>query len=101
MPKDNIERAIKKGAAGEGDNYEEIRFEGFAPGGVGVIVEVVTDNHASAPPSNVRTVFGKHGGNMGETGSVSFMFERMGQIAYPLERRLRRQGDGGRHREAG
>jgi YebC/PmpR family DNA-binding regulatory protein len=83
MPKDNIERAIKKGVAGEGDNYEEIRFEGFGVAGVGVIVEVLTDNR-NRTASNVRTVFGKHGGNMGETGSVSFMFERMGQITYPL-----------------
>ena len=82
MPKDNIERAIKKGAAGEGDNYEEIRYEGFGPGGVGLIVEVLTDNRNRAA-ANVRTVFGKNGGNLGETGSVSFMFERVGQIEYP------------------
>ena len=82
MPKDNIERAIKKGAAGETDNMEEIRYEGFGPGGVGVIVEVLTDNHNRAA-SNVRSIFGKHGGNLGETGSVAFMFDRMGQIVYP------------------
>jgi YebC/PmpR family DNA-binding regulatory protein len=82
MPKDNIDRAIKKGAAGETDNMEEIRYEGFGPGGVGVIVEVLTDNRNRAA-ANVRTIFGKNGGNLGETGSVSFMFERLGQIVYP------------------
>jgi YebC/PmpR family DNA-binding regulatory protein len=82
MPKDNIERAIKKGAAGETDNMEEIRYEGFGPGGVGVIVEVLTDNRNRAA-ANVRTIFGKNGGNLGESGSVAFMFDRVGQIAYP------------------
>jgi YebC/PmpR family DNA-binding regulatory protein len=82
MPKDNIERAIKKGAAGETDNLEEIRYEGFGPGGVGVIVEVLTDNRNRAA-ANVRTIFGKNGGNLGENGSVSFMFDRVGQIDYP------------------
>ena len=83
MPRDNIERAIKKGAAGETDNLEEIRYEGFGPGGIGVIVEVLTDNRNRAA-ANVRTVFGKNGGNFGETGSVSFMFEKVGLIVYPL-----------------
>jgi YebC/PmpR family DNA-binding regulatory protein len=82
MPKDNIERAIKKAQGGETDNYEDIRYEGFGPGGVGVIVEVLTDNRNRAA-SSVRTVFGKNGGNLGETGSVAFMFDRLGQIAYP------------------
>ena len=82
MPKDNIDRAIKKGAAGETDNMEEIRYEGFGPGGVGVIVEVLTDNRNRAA-ANVRTIFGKNGGNLGESGSVSFMFDRVGQITYP------------------
>ncbi len=82
MPKDNIDRAIKKGAAGETDNMEEIRYEGFGPGGVGVIIEVLTDNRNRAA-ANVRTIFGKNGGNLGETGSVAFMFERLGQIVYP------------------
>jgi len=82
MPKDNIDRAIKKGAAGEADNMEEIRYEGFGPGGVGVIVEVLTDNRNRAA-ANVRTIFGKNGGNMGESGSVAFMFDRLGQITYP------------------
>ena len=83
MPKDNIDRAIKKAMGGETDSYEDIRYEGFGPGGVGLIVEVLTDNRNRAA-SNVRTVFNKNGGNMGESGSVSFMFERMGQIAYPV-----------------
>ncbi|MFN3229379.1 MAG: YebC/PmpR family DNA-binding transcriptional regulator [Asticcacaulis sp.] len=83
MPKDNIERAIKKGAAGEVDNYEDIRYEGFGPGGIGLIVEVLTDNRNRAA-SNVRSSFTKYGGNLGETGSVSFMFDRLGQVLYPL-----------------
>jgi len=82
MPKDNIDRAIKKGTSGETDNMEDIRYEGFGPGGVGLIVETLTDNRNRAA-ANVRTVFGKNGGNMGETGSVAFMFDRMGQITYP------------------
>ena len=82
MPKDNIERAIKKATSGETDLMEEIRYEGFGPGGVGVIVEVLTDNRNRAA-ANVRTAFGKNGGNLGETGSVSFMFDRVGQIVYP------------------
>ena len=82
MPRENIERAIKKAASGETDSMEEIRYEGFGPGGVGLIVEVLTDNRNRAA-ANVRTIFGKNGGNMGETGSVSFMFDRVGQIAYP------------------
>jgi YebC/PmpR family DNA-binding regulatory protein len=81
MPKDNIERAIKKAQGGEADNYEDIRYEGFGPGGVGLIVEVMTDNRNRAA-SSVRTLFGKNGGNLGETGAVSFMFDRMGEIRY-------------------
>jgi YebC/PmpR family DNA-binding regulatory protein len=82
MPRDNIERAIKKAVGGETDNYEEIRYEGFGPGGVGIIVETLTDNKNRAA-SNVRSTFSKYGGNMGETGSVAFMFDRLGQIVYP------------------
>ncbi len=82
MPKDNIDRAIKKAAGGEADNMEEIRYEGFGPGGVGLIVEVLTDNR-NRSASNVRAAFSKHGGNLGETGSVSFMWDRVGQIVYP------------------
>jgi YebC/PmpR family DNA-binding regulatory protein len=83
MPKDNIDRAIKKATSGDADLMEEIRYEGFAPGGVGLIVEVLTDNRNRAA-ANVRTIFGKNGGNLGETGSVAFMFDRVGQIAYPV-----------------
>jgi YebC/PmpR family DNA-binding regulatory protein len=82
MPKDNIDRAIKKAMGGETDSYEDIRYEGFGPGGAGLIVEVLTDNRNRAA-SNVRTLFGKNGGNMGESGSVSFMFDRVGRIVYP------------------
>jgi len=84
MPKDNIDRAIKKGVAGDADTLEEIRYEGFGPGGVGLIVEVLTDNRNRAA-ANVRSLFSKHGGALGETGSVSFMWERVGQILYPAE----------------
>jgi YebC/PmpR family DNA-binding regulatory protein len=82
MPKDNIDRAIKKALGGEADTMEEIRYEGFAPGGVGLIVEVLTDNRNRAA-ANVRSIFTKAGGNLGETGAVSFMFDRLGEIVYP------------------
>jgi YebC/PmpR family DNA-binding regulatory protein len=82
MPKDNIDRAIKKAMVGETDSFEDIRYEGFGPGGVGLIVEVLTDNRNRAAAS-VRTIFGKNGGNMGESGSVAFMFDRVGEIVYP------------------
>ncbi len=84
MPKDNIERAIKKSQAGEGDNFEEIRYEGFGAGGIGVIVEALTDNR-NRTASEVRSIFSKSGGNLGETGSVSFMFDRVGAIEYPAD----------------
>ena len=82
MPRDNIERAIKKAQGGEADNYEDIRYEGFGPGGIGLIVEVLTDNR-NRTAANVRSTFSKNGGNMGESGSVAFMFDRLGQIIYP------------------
>ena len=82
MPKDNIDRAIRKAQGGEGEAYEEIRYEGYGPGGVAIIVEAMTDNR-NRTASTVRKIFGKHGGNMGETGSVMFMFERKGEIRYP------------------
>ncbi len=81
MPKDNIERAIKKSQGGDADSYEEIRYEGYGPGGVAVIVEAMTDNR-NRTASNVRSTFAKNGGNLGETGSVAFMFDRKGQIVY-------------------
>lgn len=80
MPKDNIERAIQKGAGGgEGTDYEEIRYEGYGPAGVAIIVDVLTDNR-NRSAADIRSIFNKGGGNMGETGSVSFMFDRVGQI---------------------
>lgn len=82
VSKDLIDRAIKKAQGGDAETYEEIRYEGFGPGGVGVIVEVLTDNRNRAA-ANVRSIFAKNGGNLGETGSVSFMFDRVGQIIYP------------------
>ena len=82
VSKDLIDRAIKKAQGGEAETYEDIRYEGFGPGGVGVIVEVLTDNRNRAA-ANVRSIFAKNGGNLGETGSVSFMFDRVGQIVYP------------------
>jgi YebC/PmpR family DNA-binding regulatory protein len=81
MPKDNIERAIKKAIGGEGDNYDEIRYEGYGPGGVAVIVEALTDNRNRAA-SDIRSYFSKSGGNLGETGSVAFMFDRTGVVEY-------------------
>lgn len=84
MPKDNIDRAIKKASGNEAETYEEIRYEGFGPGGVGVIVEVLTDNR-NRTASSVRSTFSKYGGNLGETGSVSFMWDRVGQIVYGPE----------------
>jgi YebC/PmpR family DNA-binding regulatory protein len=84
MPKDNIERAIKKAAGGDSENYEEIRYEGYGPGGVAVIVEALTDNR-NRTASNVRAAFTKAGGAMGESGSVSFMFDRVGEIVYKPE----------------
>lgn len=84
MPKDNIERAIKKSQAGDGENYEEIRYEGFGPGGIGVIVEALTDNK-NRTAGDVRAIFTKNGGNLGETGSVNFMFDRMGSVEFKAE----------------
>ena len=84
MTKDTIERAIKRGAGGEaGTNFEEVRYEGYGPGSVAVIVEALTDNR-NRTASEVRTAFNKHGGNMGESNSVSFMFDRIGAIHYPV-----------------
>ena len=79
MPKDNIDRAIKKAEGGGGENYDEIRYEGYGPGGVAVIVEALTDNK-NRTASEVRAAFSKVGGSLGETGSVGFMFERVGLI---------------------
>ncbi|MHA6325782.1 YebC/PmpR family DNA-binding transcriptional regulator [Roseivivax sp. CAU 1753] len=84
VPKDVIDRAIKKATGGDSEAYEEIRYEGYGPGGVAVIVEAMTDNR-NRTASTVRSTFGKHGGNLGETGSVAFMFERKGEVIYPVD----------------
>lgn len=83
MPKDNIDRAIKKAIGSDGENYDEIRYEGYGPGGVALIVETLTDNR-NRTASNVRSYFSKNGGAMGETNSVGFMFDKVGEITYPL-----------------
>jgi YebC/PmpR family DNA-binding regulatory protein len=82
VPKDNIQRSIDKAAAGDAENYEEIRYEGFGPGGVAIIVEALTDNR-NRTATNVRTIFSKNGGNLGASGSVSHGFDRLGLIEYP------------------
>ncbi len=84
MPKDNIDRAIKKSTNADEANFEEIRYEGFGPAGIGVIVEALTDNRNRAA-SDIRSYFAKSGGNLGETGSVSFMFDRVGCIQYATD----------------
>lgn len=85
MPKDTVDRAIKRGAGGGGDDaYEEVRYEGYGPGGVAVIIEALTDNR-NRTASEVRAAFTKAGGALGETNSVSFLFERVGEITYPAE----------------
>jgi YebC/PmpR family DNA-binding regulatory protein len=83
MPKDTVDRAIRRGSGGEaGAAFEEVRYEGYAPGGVAVIIEAMTDNR-NRTASEVRAAFAKAGGALGETNSVSFMFERIGEISYP------------------
>ena len=84
MPKDNIDRAIKKAIGSDGENYDEIRYEGYGPGGVAVIVETLTDNR-NRTASNVRSYFSKSGGALGETNSVGFMFDKVGEITYPAK----------------
>ncbi len=84
VPKDVIERAIKKAIGGDAESYDEIRYEGYGPNGVAVIVETMTDNK-NRTASTVRSTFSKNGGNLGETGSVGFMFERKGEVIYPAD----------------
>lgn len=84
MPKDNIERAIRKSEGGDAETYENIRYEGYGPGGVAIIVEALTDNR-NRTAGSVRASFSKHGGSLGETGSVAFMFDRVGEIVYAPE----------------
>ncbi len=81
MPKDNIERAIKKSQGGDAENYDEIRYEGYGPGGAALIVEAMTDNR-NRTASDIRSLFTKAGGNLAETGAVSFMFDRIGLVSY-------------------
>ncbi|AHF85526.1 transcriptional regulator [Rhizobium leguminosarum bv. trifolii WSM1689] len=94
MPKDNIDRAIKKAAGADGENYDEVRYEGYGPGGTAIIVEALTDNR-NRTASNVRSSFTKAGGALGETGSVSFSFDHVGEITYKLS-----VGDGDKVMEA-
>lgn len=82
LPKDRIERAISQASNSNADNYEEMRYEGYAPGGIAIIVEALTDNK-NRSASDIRAAFSKYGGNLGETGSVSFMFDHLGCIVYP------------------
>lgn len=84
MPKDNIERAIKKAASGDEGNFDEVRYEGYGPGGTALVVEALTDNR-NRTASNVRAAFSKNGGTLGETGSVAFMFDRVGELLYPAD----------------
>ena len=85
MPRDTLERAIKRGAdPGEGENYEEVRYEGYGPGGVAIIVEALTDNR-NRTAGEIRTAFDKNGGTLGSTNSVAFMFNRVGSISYPAK----------------
>ena len=100
MPKDNIDRAIKKAQGGDAESYEEIRYEGYGPNGVAIIVEAMTDNR-NRTASNIRSTFAKRGGNLGETGSVAFLFDRKGQIVYPAVGRHRGGGAGGGDRGRG
>ena len=81
MPKDNIQRAIDKASKGDGENYEEVRYEGYGPGGIALIVEALTDNR-NRTATNVRTAFAKNGGNLGASGAVSHGFDRLGLIEY-------------------
>ena len=97
MPKDNIERAIKKAPGGDAENYEEIRYEGYGPGGVAVIVEALTDNR-NRTAGEVRATFTKSGGNLAETGAVSFMFDHVGVVEFDAKVGERRRHAGGRDR---
>jgi len=81
MPKDNIERAVKKATGSDSENFDDMRYEGYGPGGVAVIVEALTDNH-NRTAGEVRSIFTKSGGNLGTTGSVSFMFDHVGVVEY-------------------
>ena len=91
MPKDNIERAIKKGEGNDADsNYEEVRYEGYGPSGIAIIVDAMTNNK-NRTAAEIRSIFSKHGGNLGETGSVSYNFKRLGSIS--LEKQFANEED--------
>src|ERR1700760_4032925 len=94
MPKDKIQRSIDKASKGDGENYEEIRYEGFGPGGVSLIIEALTDNR-NRTATNIRTIVSKNGGNLGASGSVSHGFDRLGLISYPASAGRAHQGVGG------
>jgi YebC/PmpR family DNA-binding regulatory protein len=84
MPKDTVERAIRRGSGEEaGENYDEVRYEGYGPGGIAIIVEALTDNR-NRTASDIRAAFTKAGGNLGESNSVSFLFDRLGEVLYPV-----------------
>ena len=105
MTRDTIDRAIKRGSGSDADaNYDEIRYEGYGPAGVALIVEALTNNR-NRTAGEVRSIFSKHGGNLGESNSVSFMFDRVGEFRFPLVGRQRRrgagEGDRGRRRRRG
>ena len=105
MTRDTIDRAIKRGSGSDADaNYDEVRYEGYGPGGVALIVEALTNNR-NRTAGEVRSSFSKHGGNLGETNSVSFMFDRLGEFRFPLAVGTRRrgagEGDRGRRRRRG
>ena len=85
MPKDNIEKVLKKAEMGDLSDYSEIRYEGFGPDGIAIIVEALTDNKNNRTASEVRTVFNKYNGNLGENGCVSYLFDRIGSIIYPSD----------------
>ena len=85
MPKDNVDRAIKKALGGDAENYEEVRYEGYGPGGVAIIVEALTDNRNRTGP-DVRSYFSKFGGQIGTENSVAFLFNRVGSIVYPMSK---------------
>lgn len=83
MPKDNIEKAVQKGLGGaDSDDYLEMRYEGYGPGGVAIMIDALTDNK-NRTAGEIRAIFGKNGGNLGESGSVGFMFDRIGEVIYP------------------
>src|ERR1700726_3508958 len=85
MPKDNIERAIRKGQGGDAENYDEVRYEGYGPGGIAIIVEALTDNR-NRTAADIRAAFSKYGGALGESNSVAFMFNRVGVVTYPRDK---------------